>query len=269
MPRQARSALVALDIVEQLQLRAGAPVGVSELSRTIGVNKATTHTVLRMLQLRGYAVQDPETRLFRRGPALWSLGVALTGMVNPVELARNELETFCRSANVNGSVSRHLGNGTMQVILHVGGSFDDTKMFRYSEVVPFPSGVASVYLAWEDPAEVDRIHELWRASAAAPEHPQSLASYQAELVAIRGRGYHVGQAPTPFPDLLICYSEAPVFDEHGHATLVVTITSLMSVQNPTPRYYPDDIQRIARTITRAIGGREPSNREAAPAVVAG
>jgi DNA-binding IclR family transcriptional regulator len=268
MPRQARSALVALDIVEQLQLRAGAPVSVSELSRVIGVNKATTHTVLRMLQLRGYAVQDPETRLFRRGPALWSLGVALTGTVNVVELARIELEAFCRASNVNASVSRHLGNGTMQVILHVGGSFDDLQMFRFSQVVPFPSGVASVYLAWEDTEEVERIYGRWDATAGAPEHLKSLAAYQAELAAIRGRGYYVGQAPTPFPDLLICYSEAPVFDEHSQVALVVSINALMSVEYPTPRYYPDDVRRIAGTITRAIGGRDSSTQGPVPAVAA-
>src|SRR5262249_32799087 len=153
--------------------RGGNPVSVTELSRTISVNKATTHTVLRMLQIRGYATQDPETRLFRRGPELWSLGVALTGTVNVVELARSELERVCRETNANGSLLRHLGYGDMQSLFQIGGAYDDRGMFRHTiaipaldehgilqrrSYVPFPSGAASVFLAWEDPAVVEQIY---------------------------------------------------------------------------------------------------------------
>src|SRR5205085_8925486 len=140
-----------------------------------------------------------------RGPALWSLGVALTGTVNVVELARNELEQVCRETNANASLSRHLGNGNMQVILHVGGAFDYRRMFRHDISVPFPSGVASVILAWEEPDRVAEIYQSRTPSPGEPEFLRDLASYEAELAAIRGRGYHVGTVSTPFPDLIAAF----------------------------------------------------------------
>ena len=37
---------------------------------------------------------------------------------------------------------------------------------------------------------------------------------------------------TPFPDLIAAFTEAPVFDDRGKAVLVVSITALMSAENP-------------------------------------
>ena len=50
-----------------------------------------------------------------------------------------------------------------------------------------------------------------------PESSRDLDRYRTELAAIRERGYHVGTVTTPFPDLLVCFTEAPVFDDQGKA----------------------------------------------------
>ena len=47
----------------------------------------------------------------------------------------------CAATNANASLSRHAGNGTMHVVLHVGGAFDVHRMYRSETRVSFPSGV--------------------------------------------------------------------------------------------------------------------------------
>jgi DNA-binding IclR family transcriptional regulator len=257
MPRQARSALVALDILELLQAKASEPIGVSDVSRHIGINKATSHTVLRMLESRGYAVQDPDSKKFRRGPSLWNLGVALVGTANPVELAKAELATVCAATNANASLSRHAGNGTMHVVLHVGGAFDVHRMYRSETRVAFPSGVAAVVLAWEAPQVAREVYAAWKPERRPQGALSSFARYAKLLGEIRRGGFHTGISATPFPDVAICFTEAPVFDADGRVVFVVSVTTLTGARDPVLRYYPKEALRVASTLTRSIGGHAP------------
>src|SRR5437773_1275354 len=111
MPRNAPAVFVTMDILEQLQLRGGEPVGVSELARATGATKATCFTVLRMLLARAYVVQDPATRLYSAGPALLGLGMALGRGLDVIDLAKHHLAPLCHELGTGGAFSRHLGNG--------------------------------------------------------------------------------------------------------------------------------------------------------------
>jgi DNA-binding IclR family transcriptional regulator len=259
LARQARSALVALDILELLQIRAGEPIGVSEVSRQIGINKATSHTVLKMLESRGYATQDAETRQFSRGPALWSLGVSLIGTNNPIELARAELGVVCEKTNANAALSRHVGAGNMHVVLHVGGAFDIHQIFRRHEFVQFPSGVASVFLAWDVPDRVQQIYASWKPERK-PDGPlSSVARYLKHLGTIRKQGYNTGIIESPFPDVSTCYTEAPIFNESGQVVFVLSLSALTTTKKPVLRYFPEEVLQVAATLTRSIGGRSPGS----------
>lgn len=258
MARQARSALVALDILELLQIRAGEPIGVSEVSRQIGINKATSHTVLRMLESRGYATQDADTRRFSRGPALWSLGVSLVGTSNPIELARAELEGVCEKTNANAALSRHTGTGNMHVVLHVGGAFDVHQIFRRHVFVPFPSGIASVALAWELPEAVGKIYASWKPERKPVGPLSSLTQYLRHLGTIRDRGYNTGLIESSFPDVTTCFTEAPVFNDRGQVVFVLSLSALTTTKKPVLRYFPEEVLQVAATLTRSIGGRSPA-----------
>src|SRR5262245_32951483 len=116
MPRNAPAVLVTMDILEQLQLRSGEPVGVSELARTIGATKATCFTVLRMLLSRGYVTQEPVNRKYSAGPALLALGIALGRGLDAMDLAKRHLVPLCHELGTGGALSRHVGDGAIQLL---------------------------------------------------------------------------------------------------------------------------------------------------------
>src|SRR3989442_908220 len=100
MAGTAPSVPVAMDLLEHLQIRVGEAVGVSELAKAVGTNKATCHAVLKALQTRGYVVQDEVTRRYRAGPALFGLGMAASRGIDLAALVRSHLAPLCRELGV-------------------------------------------------------------------------------------------------------------------------------------------------------------------------
>ena len=63
-----------IDILECFS-RLGPELGVSDVSRSLGLKKATTHRLLASLLRRGMVAQDPVTRRYRLGMKLWELEI--------------------------------------------------------------------------------------------------------------------------------------------------------------------------------------------------
>src|SRR5438067_9501673 len=58
-------------------------LGVSELARTVGMSRSTTHRYVATLAALGYLQQDAETRKYRLGPRVLDLGFSA---INSMEL---------------------------------------------------------------------------------------------------------------------------------------------------------------------------------------
>src|SRR5437660_11066512 len=116
MPEKAPTVSVAIDLLEHLQIRMAESVGVSELARAIGTNKATCHAVLRQLQARGYVLQDEATRRYRIGPALFSLGMAVTRGIDLWALVNRHLGPLCKDPGLGAASWGHAGTGITRLL---------------------------------------------------------------------------------------------------------------------------------------------------------
>src|SRR3990172_1640967 len=78
-----------------LTLLAGGPdseLGVSEISRHLGLNKSTAHAILATLCDHLFIERDPVTKLYRPGPALYVLAGTLNEGSSVTALARPALQ---------------------------------------------------------------------------------------------------------------------------------------------------------------------------------
>ncbi|MDW8103198.1 MAG: IclR family transcriptional regulator [Anaerolineae bacterium] len=57
----------------------GSAMGVSELSRALGLDKSTVYRLLATLKARGYVEQDPETRKYAIGPKMIAISSRILG----------------------------------------------------------------------------------------------------------------------------------------------------------------------------------------------
>lgn len=80
-----------VDILETFP-KHGPELGVSEISRILGLKKATAHRLLVALRRRGLVAQDPLSRRYRLGLKLWELGAMATSHVDWVDRVKPYLE---------------------------------------------------------------------------------------------------------------------------------------------------------------------------------
>src|SRR5450755_4402215 len=67
-------------------------LGVSELARTVGLSRSTTHRYLATLTALGYLLQDGPTRKYRLGPRVLDLGFSAISSMELRELAAPHLQ---------------------------------------------------------------------------------------------------------------------------------------------------------------------------------
>ena len=125
--------------------------------------------------------------------------------------------------------------------------------------IPFPSTGIHALLAWEDPAEVQRIYSAWRGPPGPPEFLGSLDAYRAELANIRRRGFVELPTSIPVPELVLSTSAAVVFDSHARPLLALALAHPTSAHRPTHRYFGGALRSTADTVTEAILGRTPES----------
>lgn len=75
-----------------LQFKERESFGVSEAGEHLGVAPSTAHRLLSMLQYRGFAIQDEESRIYRPGPALVEIGLKTVRDMSLLRQARPAIE---------------------------------------------------------------------------------------------------------------------------------------------------------------------------------
>jgi DNA-binding IclR family transcriptional regulator len=83
-------------LLELLATEGAPPVTLAEVTRRLGVNKSSCHSMLTVLLAAGWLVRDTTTRAYRLGPALIAIGHRAASGFPAVELARPVMVDFAR-----------------------------------------------------------------------------------------------------------------------------------------------------------------------------
>ncbi|MBA2701234.1 MAG: IclR family transcriptional regulator [Candidatus Limnocylindrales bacterium] len=75
-----------------LQFKERESLGVSEAGEHLGVAPSTAHRLLSMLQYRGFAIQDDDSKAYRPGPALIEIGLKTIREMSLLRQARPAIE---------------------------------------------------------------------------------------------------------------------------------------------------------------------------------
>lgn len=174
----------ALDVIELLARRAGRPATLAELTRELGITRATAHAIVTTLVARGWLERDPLDKSLAIGPGL-GLAARSADAARPLEhAARAAAEKLARELGCAASVTQVVGD--VLVILHFVTPPGSTVLARAGDRVPFAAPFAQTFVAWE-PA---RLRREWMERSALS-RPALAARLERVLAAIRARGYGV------------------------------------------------------------------------------
>ncbi|MEA2622460.1 MAG: IclR family transcriptional regulator, regulon repressor [Chloroflexota bacterium] len=230
-----------VDILEAFP-RLGPELGVSDVSRALGLKKATTHRLLASLLRRGMVAQDPISRRYRLGIKLWELGSLATSQVDWVDRVKPYLQHL---TDVSGETT-HLAVLNDGQVLYVDKVESSRSLRMPSQVgrrLPVHcTGVGKSLVAFL-PDEVLKGIVARRGMAQMTAHTVTdLAILQQDLARARERGYAIDNEE--IDEGLTCIA-APVRDHTSH------VVAAISIAGPTSRFKPEVIPVRAAQVVEA------------------
>ncbi len=155
-PRKSQSLLKAFDILEAIAAH-HRPMGVTEIARTVGINKATVHRLLRTLADRGYVRQMEPSGAYALGFQLLALGNAVLDSLDLVKVARPLMQEL--SDTSGETVFLYVYDRGAVTLVH---SVESTQAVRASlnagRNVPIHATAAGkVFLAFRDGEVLERL----------------------------------------------------------------------------------------------------------------
>ncbi|MDE0603235.1 MAG: IclR family transcriptional regulator [bacterium] len=224
--------------------RSSSTLGVTEISRELGVSKAVVHRILTSLCERGLLIVDPESRRYALGPAVLELAAAYRDQLDVRDLALEEMRRLSAETDETATLSVRHGNRRVYVAqitpprevkmtVPIGGSF------------PLHAGASSkAFLAWLSDGEIDHYLAENPLDSLTEATIVSVDELRAELDRIRQQGFAVSLGERQHDAGSVA---APILD-HNHQPVAV-----ISISGPLERFR-DKIARSAAAVVEATRG---------------
>ncbi len=241
--------------------RSGRPLlGVSELSREIGLSRSTTHRYISTLAVLGYLQQDGPTRKYRLGPKVLDLGFSAINSMDLRDLAAPHLQALSDETGytVNMAVldgpdivyiercrsARH-GQREIDLNLHIG-----------SRLPAYCTSMGKVLLAHLPPEELRAAIRQVKFAQRGPNTLTGRASLLAELESVRVQELAVNNEELAYGLRSIA---VPIRSQTGDVVAAINLAvhrSMISLADLLTKLSPA-LKRTASEISDSIGYQRP------------
>ena len=231
-------------------------LGVSELSRDVGLSRSTTHRYVATLTALGYLQQDAATRRYRLGPRVLDLGFSAINSMELREISVPHLQQLSDETGytVNMAVldrtdivyiercrSSREGQREIDLNLHVG-----------SRLPAYCTSLGKVLLADLDPQELEAVLGTVQLAKRGPNTLTQRAALVAELDRVRKSGLAVNNEELAYGLRSIA---APIRSKSGGAVAGINLAvhrTMVSLDEMVARLAPP-LKRTAAEISARIG----------------
>ncbi len=243
----------ALDVLSFFGRHTGRTLGVTEISKELGLSKAVVHRILTTLVEKGYISLDLETRRYSLGVEVLMLGLSYLDRVDVRALALPVMRELVEETGETSTLS--IRTGDTRIYLDQITPPTDVKMsVRLGHPYPLHAGSSSkAILAFM--SEEEREHYLTRGPLD-PWTPTTITDADAlrdELAEIRRRGFARSLAERQAGAASIA---APVLDHRGLPVAAISICGPMERFESQMEEAAASVVRAARGLSVAFGFRD-------------
>ncbi len=163
--------------------------GLTELTRILGLNKATCHAILSTMTRYGFLAQDSRSKAYRLGPSIAAAGISAFAQFPVLEVARPRLEALSKELQLGCGL---MGRSGEQLVLLSNYGIPEPLDFPFHQGLRLPNiaPLGATFIAWSAAHKLNH----WLESA-----QQHLTSWDDELdkrlrisvIGIRARGFEV------------------------------------------------------------------------------
>lgn len=232
-------------------------IGLSDLTRLSGLNKATAYRLMSELQEAGFVEQAGPERAYRLGPEVLRLAALREVAVPILSVSRQMLDRLSAATGETTHVSL-AKDEVLNTIAHAYSPRHATKvMMEDAEVVTY-HGTASglAVLAFADPAFVDRVlaRPLVVHTADTLTDPKAIRT---QLAAIRAEG--IAESIGGFEADVHSHA-APIFGPDGKPLGAIAVAAPVTRMTAQARaLIRAELRRAALDLTQGIGGLCPAD----------
>ncbi len=173
----------AAQLLAHLAEQPGRAFTVSELARTLSLNRATCQAILLSLENVDW-VRQGERKAWGLGPGLIPLGDAAESGLPGIDAMRSGVAALHERLGFEALATIATG-GQIVVAAHAGGSSALPPVMRVGQAIPFVPPFGLVFVAWSGDAAFER----WLARAAAPIARRDVARCRRAAGLARELGY--------------------------------------------------------------------------------
>ena len=163
--------------------------GLTELTRILGLNKATCHAILSTMARYGFLAQDSRSKAYRLGPSIAAAGMSAFAQFPVLEVARPRLEALSKELQLGCGL---MGRSGDQLVLLTNYGIPEPLEFPFHQGLRLPNAapLGAAFIAWSSPNKLQQ----WLDSAQAhlPEWDENLDKrLRISVIGIRARGFEV------------------------------------------------------------------------------
>lgn len=233
-------------------------IGLSQLCRLAGRDKATTHRHLQDLESAGYVEQNPQTKQYRLGPIVLQLAQTREITVPRKSGAEPALSKLADATGETAHVTV-LSGTTAYPIASCESPKHSTRAIIDIKTFPLHATASGLCALAFGPSELTTVAcgSLQIFTPTTIQTPDELAI---AVQSVRDTGF--GRTNRSF-ELEICSVSAPIFDQTGLFAGAVSVASVATRFTPTLEHcIQQNLIVASREITRNWGGTVPEEIEA-------
>lgn len=229
-----------------------AEIGLSDLTRLSGMNKATVYRMMQELHAQGFVEQTGEGRAYRLGPEVLRLAALREAAVPILSVSRAALDRLCETTGETAHVSLVRGEN-LHTLSHAYSARHATRvMMEDAEVLSFHgTGSGLAVLAYAPDAFVAAVlsRPLVRHTADTVTDPARIRAIL-ELVRATGIAESVGGFEAD-----VHSHAAPIFGTDCHPVGALAVAAPVSRMNAAQRaVIRAELRRCACDLTQQTGG---------------
>jgi DNA-binding IclR family transcriptional regulator len=228
-------------------------IGLSELARTVGLNKTTVYRMLTALESEGFVIKNPATESYRLGPEAIALGGRAMRSNDLRAASRSELEALAQATTETASLEVLFERDMLVLDEVVGGHVLGAAQHLGARWPAHATSTGKAVLAFLPDADSNAFLR-----GALPKITTNTLTTQAamrrELIQIRQQGYAV--ATEELEDGFTAVG-APLFNHDGKAVAAISVGG-PSARLTTARVsqIADRVVESAKVISQRLGYRE-------------
>ena len=226
-------------------------LGISEISRLLGLSKGTVQGLVRTLMMEGFLQQDPETRKYELGLQLYELGSILAGSLEINQRASNVVHQLAKQTQQTVAVAI-LDCFTAMVTMT---THPRSVPFHYSQLGPrlplYCTALGKALLAFLEQSELDGIIEEFEFIPYTPNSIVQKDLLLKELEETRQRGYSINREEHFLARSAV---GAPIFGRDGRSLASICIAGNSNrILGENMEELVKELKKTALEISRGMG----------------